>query len=95
MLMIQAIMSDPNMPQDMKDIFLKGLAGIKPGKEQKIDLIKSFMKDLMDMSPNDQKKMMGKERTDPAPTKEEIAQWAAGMADAILGSLSGEQKRKG
>ena len=94
MLMIQAIMGDPNMPQDMKDIFLKGLAGIKPGKEQKIDLIKSFMKDLMGKSPNDQKKIMGKKLSDPAPTKEEIAQWAAGMADAILGSLSGKTRER-
>ena len=91
MLMMQTIMSDPNMPQDMKDILLKGLAGLKPGKEQKIDLIKSFINGL----PNEQrerKKIVGTEKN---PTPQEIAAWAARLADAILGSLSGEQKREG
>ena len=94
MLMMQAIMGDPNMPQDTKDMLLKGLAGLKPGKEQKIDLIKSFMKDLLSKSPSDQKKTLGKKSSDPAPTEQEIAAWAANLADAILGSLSGKKKER-
>jgi hypothetical protein len=94
MLMMQAIMGDPNMPQDTKDMLLKGLAGLKPGKEQKIDLIKSFMKDLLSKSPNDQKKTLGKKPSDPAPTEQEIAAWAANLANAILGSLSGKTRKR-
>ena len=89
MLMMQAIMGDPKMPQDMKDIFLKGLAGIKPGKEQKIDLIKSFMKDLMAKEPRDQKKIVG---TKENPTAQEIATWAAKQAQAILDTLEGKTR---
>jgi hypothetical protein len=89
MLMMQAIMGDPNMPQDMKDIFLKGLAGVKPGKEQKIDLIKSFMKDLMAKIPRDQKKIVG---TEENPTPQEIAMWAAKQAQAILDTLEGKTR---
>lgn len=91
MLMMQAIMGDPKMPQDMKDIFLKGLAGIKPGKEQKIDLIKSFMKDLMAKEPRDQKKIVG---TKENPTAQEIATWAAKQAQAILDTLEGKTKER-
>ena len=89
MLMMQAIMGDPNMPQDMKDIFLKGLAGVKPGKEQKIDLIKSFMKDLMAKEPRIQKKIVG---TKENPTAQEIATWAAKQAQAILDTLEGKTR---
>jgi len=91
MLMMQAIMSDTKMPQDMKDIFLKGLAGIKPGKEQKIDLIKSFMKDLMAKEPRIQKKIVG---TKENPTAQEIATWAAKQAQAILDTLEGKTKER-
>ena len=88
MLMMQAIMSDPNMPQDMKDILLKGLAGLKPGKEQKIDLIKSFINGLP-KDPRERKKIVGTEKD---PTPQQIAAWAARLADAVVGSLSGETR---
>jgi len=89
-MMMQSIYADPKMPQAMKDILLKGLANLKPGAEQKLTLMNSFIDSLPD-DPRKRQKIVG---TKVNPTPAEIAKWASEMADAMLTQISGSKPKK-